>query len=447
MSSVLLPLQPRGMGSGQVEAFASYFGRLAQLHTCSITQLARFLSSWRSRELGRRITLNESTLYMTNGSGMSSYGVCMEAYVDAVEHAMRVDILRRCTLIPIRFAVSPQRFESVRGARAWCEQCFRDDLESDAPVYDRLLWTLQTITRCPEHRVALRTTCPACGATQNYQHRSGNPLLCWRCDRPLIGPASQLHLVSEPSLGERDLCELVVTIANGGPMIQAENPFHAFQRALNSILSPVASVVAGVARINGSAKARNAEVKPTLRTMLRRAHAAGVTVLQILEDPRGAATAAGQLIFDEYAIAATARVRRPAEVIAEVRRAIQLELKKPRSEQIPQIKKLASRCGVSEGFIRHRLPRLVDLYQRHRLAATISLTNARRARCRAALGDPVLATKYVARAKTLREGAKWLAADADCPVAVARLEIRRYRAKCANARRSSVRRLSKSESR
>jgi len=243
-------------------------------------------------------------------------------------------------------------------------------------------------------------------------------------------------LVSDPSLGERDLFELVVAIANGGPEIQGDNPFHAFQRALDSILSPVASIVAEVAKVNGSARARNAEVKPTLRTMLRRAHAAGVTVLQVLEDPKGTGTVAGQLIFDEYAIEATARVRRPVEVIAEVRQAMQLELKKPRSEQIPQIKKLANRCGVSEGFIRHRLSELVDLYQRHRIAATVSLTHARRARCRAALSDPVQAIKYVARAKTLREGAKWLAVDAECPVAVARLEIRRYRAKCAHVRRA-----------
>jgi len=431
MSSVLLPLQPRGMGTGQVESFASYFGRLAQLHTCSLYQLARLLSSWEAGEPGRRVTLKGSTLYMTKGAGMSSCGVCVEAYVDAVEHAMCVDNLRRCTLIPIRCALSPQRVESVRGARAWCEQCFRDDLDSGSAVYDRLLWTLQAITRCPEHRIELRTTCPACGVTQSHPHRSGNPSLCWRCERSLIGPALQLRPATEPALGEHDLFELVAAIARGGPVIQVDNPFHEFQRALDSILSPVATIVAGVARVNGSARARGAEVKPTLRTMLRRAHAAGVTVLQVLEDPEGAAAVAGQLIFDERAIAATAKARRPAEVLAKVRRAMQLELKKPRSEQIPRIERLASRCGVSEGFIRHRLTRLVRDYQSHRVAASVSLTNARLARCRAALSDPALAMKYVARAETLREGARQLAADTDCPIAVARRELRRHRAKCA----------------
>lgn len=434
MSSVLLPLEPRGLNTGRVEAFASYFGRLAQLHACSITQLARFLSSWRSRELGRSVKLNESTLYMTKGAGLSSYGVCVEAYVDAVEHAMGVTYLRRCTLIPVRAALNPQQFESVRGDRTWCEQCFREDLASGSPAYDRLLWTLRDITRCPDHRVELCNVCPNCGATQRYQNRSGDPLLCWRCDGPLIGQASRLRPSGNPSLGEHDLSELVTAVAHGGPALAGDNPFHAFQRALDSILSPVASIVASVAPVSGMARVRKAEVKPTLRTMLRRAQAAGVTTLQILEDPEGAATVAGQLIFDRNAISATARIRHPKQVIGDVRRAMEAELEKPRSEQIPRISALANRCGVSEGYVRYRLPTLLATYQRHRKAAAVSSANASRGRCKAILNDPARVAKYLARGRVSHRGAKLLSADANCSVTIARLAIRRYRAKCERVR-------------
>ncbi len=435
MSSVLLPLEPRGLNTGGVEAFASYFGRLALLHACSITQLARFLSSWRSRELDHPVKLNESTLYMTKGSGLSSYGVCVEAYVDAVEHAMGITCLRRCTLIPVRAALNPQRFDSVRHDRVWCEQCFREDRSSGSPVYDRLLWTLQDIARCHDHRVALRDTCPACGVTQQYQHSSGDPLLCWRCERPLIGPASRLRSAPRPSLGERDLSELVETISKGGPAIHGENPFHAFQRALDSIISPVASIVAGVAPVSGRARARKAEVKPTLRTMLRRSQAAGVTILQILEDPEGAATAAGQLVFDRSAIAATARVRHPKQVTKEICDAMEAELAKPRTEQIPRISELANRYGISGGFVRYHLRAMFKRYQNHRIAASVSLTHARRASCKALMSDPAHAASYVKRGRTVRKMAELLAVDADCPVSVARLEIRHYRARCERERR------------
>lgn len=424
MSSVLLPLEPAGMGTKYIEAFGSYFGRLARLHACSMTQLTRFLSSWQSRELGRRISLNESTLYMSKGSGIFGYGASVIAYVDAVEHAMGVSGLRSCTLIPIGEALNPLVFDSVRGNRAWCEQCFRDDIVSGVQPYGRLLWTLRAMTRCPEHRVALRSECPACGVVQNFHNRSGDQLLCWKCDAPLIGPPSDLRPMPEPPLGERDLSDLVEAIASGEQVVRDANAFHTFQSALFSIVSPVATIVAGVAKISGSAKARGAVVKPTLGTMLRKAQAAGVTVLQILEDPEGAATAAGQLIFDRNAIAAKAKIRHPSEIVEDVRNAMLAALELPRTKQILRLSTLANRCGVSEGFVRYHLPKLVKRYQRHRQVASVLATCARQSRCRAILGDQEQLAKYLERAHTLRKLAKLLATDTECSVRMVRYAIR-----------------------
>jgi hypothetical protein len=434
---VLLPLEPGGMGTKYVEAFGSYFGRLARLHACSITQLTRFLSSWRSRELGQRVSLNESTLYMSKGTGIFGYGASVVAYVDAVEHAMGVSGLRCCTLVPIGVALNPLVIDSVRSNRAWCEQCFREDIVSGAQPYGRLLWTLRAITRCPEHRVVLRTECPVCGVAQNFHNRSGDQLLCWKCDSPLIGPPSDLRPMPEPPLGERDLSELVEAIANGEQVVRNATAFHTFQSALFSIVSPVAFVVAGVAAISGSAKARGAVVKPSLGTMLRKAQAAGVTVLQILEDPEGAATAAGQLIFDRNAIAAKARIRHPSEIVEDVRNAMLAQLEKPRSEQIRRLAELANSCGVSEGYVRYHLPALVKRYQSHRMAASISGTRSCLARCKAILEDQRHIERYWSCGQTKRKLAKLLANDAECTVRVARLAIRRYFCTAKSSHRAS----------
>ncbi|MEY2116677.1 TniQ family protein [Rhodanobacter sp. FW106-PBR-R2A-1-13] len=398
--------------------------------------LASFLSSWQSRELGRRVSLNESTLYKSKGAGIFGYGACVEVYVDAVEHAMGVSGLRCCTLIPIGQALNPQAFDSVRSSRAWCEQCFRDDIVSGARPYDRLLWTLRAITRCPEHRVALRTECPACGVAQHFHNRSGDPLLCWKCDSALIGLPSDLRPMPEPPLGERDLNELVEAIASGEQVVRDEAAFHTFQNALFSIVSPVAGIVAGVAKISGSARARGAVVKPSLGTMLRRAQAAGVTVLQILEDPEVAATAAGQLIFDSKAIAARAKIRRPSEIVEDVRNAMLAQLEEPRSVQIRRLAELANCCGVSEGYVRYHLPALVKRYQSHRVAASIFGTQSCLARCKTLLEDQRHIERYWSCGQTKRKLAKLLATDAECNVRVARLAIRRYLCMAKGSRRA-----------
>ena len=426
MNSVLLPLEPAGMGTQNVEAFGSYFGRLAHLHACSITQLTRFLSSWRSCELGHRVSLNESTLYMSKGAGIFGYGVSVAAYVDAVEYAMGVSGLRRCTLIPIGEALNRSGFESARSNRAWCEQCFRDDVASGVEPYGRLLWTLHAIKRCPEHRVVLRTECPACGVVQNFHNRTGDQLLCWKCDARLIGPPSDLHPMSEPPLGERDLSEIVAAIARGEQILRDANAFHTFQDALFSIVSPVATIVAGVSRISGSARACGAEVKPSLGTMLRKAHAAGVTVLQILGDPKGAATAAGQLIYDHNAIAATAKIRHPSEVVEDVRNAMLAQLENVRSVRITRLAELANCCGVSEGYVRYHLPALVKRYQSHRMAANIYAVSSGFAKCKALLEDERHTEQYWSSGQTKRNLAKLLAIDAECSVRLARCAIRRH---------------------
>jgi len=167
-------------------------------------------------------------------------------------------------------------------------------------------------------------------------------------------------------------------------------------------------------------------VKPTLGTMLRKAQAAGVTVLQILEDPEGAATAAGQLIFDRNAIAAKARIRHPSAVVEDVRNAMLAQLEKPRSEQIQRLAELANSCGVSEGYLRYHLPALVKRYQSHRLAASLSRTHSCLARCKKLLEDQRHIERYWSCGQTKRKLAKILANDAECTVRVARFAIRRH---------------------
>jgi hypothetical protein len=230
----------------------------------------------------------------------------------------------------------------------------------------------------------------------------------------------------EPPLGERDLGELVEAIASGEQVVHDAAAFHTFQSALFSIVSPVATTVAAVARISGSAKALGVVVKPTLGTMLRKAQAAGVTVLQILEDPEGAATAAGQLIFDRNAIAAKARIRHPHEVVEDVRNAMLAQLEEPRSVQIRRLAELANCCGVSEGYVRYHLPALVKRYQSHRMAANVAGMNSSFARCKTLLEDQRHIERYWSCGQTKRKLAKLLASDAECTVRVARIAIQRY---------------------
>ena len=372
MSTFLLPLEPEGKGTLHIEAFGSYFWRLARVHCCSPTQLARLLSSHYTIQKCRKFSLCESLLYAQRGAGLFGYRERVEAYVEVVETATGCDWLHRCTLIPLRPAIGNNCLDTVRATRAWCEQCFREDSTQDSGAFDRLLWTLRGIDRCPDHRVAFRETCPSCSIKQNFYHRSGDPGLCWKCGRSLIGHHSLLQAKLEPSLGEKDLCELVAAISCGRITNVHPDVVQQFQDALNAIVSPVARIVKGVAKISGRARATSTAVKPGMGTLLRKTHAAGVSLLYLFEDPKGAALVAGQLIFDQNMIAARARIRHPKEIVQEIKDALRAHLKKPRTRQIPRLKEVAGKCAVSVGYVRHHCPSLVRRYQSHRLAANMA---------------------------------------------------------------------------
>ena len=424
MKPVLLPLYPIGIGGADSESFASYYARLARLHNISQRNLADFLTSWISAQSGRTYKLYHTPLYDSGGTGLSGFGERVKEYIRVVEVAGGLSNLQRCSFIPISPAINKACIGAIRIVRGWCEQCFRDDLRTDSGPYDRMLWTLMAIERCPVHKVRLRTKCPSCSVEQRFHHRIGGPGICWKCTASLVGPPSQLEPMLHPAFGEKDACELVAAISSGQLDNVRSNAFGAFQSTLEAIVSPLAPIIRSIAEISGIARRDNIDVRPNIGTLFRKAQAAGVSIVRILQDPESAAHEAGQLIFDKKLIGAKARARHPATVRKEVEVALRRHLRKPLSEQIPTLQEIAEPCAVSEGYVRHHLPKLVKKYQVHRMAASIHKTRSDCYKCLAFLDGLLERAPGVSAAATRKKLARTMAAEIGCSINVAASAIR-----------------------
>lgn len=381
MSSFLLPLEVEGKGTPAIESFASYYGRLACMHLLGRCQLANLLTDRWSNKIGRPFAISHTPVYTTQGAGLFGFRERVEEYVRLVEDATEQNGLFRSTLIPIRQTLAETCLDTVKSDRAWCEACFEEDVTSDRMEYDRLIWTLGPVRRCYIHRLMLRVQCPGCGIAQRFHHRTGNPGLCVDCGGSLIGAVADRVPMLQPDFGESDCIALIGAIACGALDNIDAHPFDRYEESLRKILSPVASLVAGISEISGAARANGSIVRPTLKTMLKKSFASGVPLIQILSDPVGAASAAGQLVFDRADIPIEARPRHPKEVREEVEKAFSEMLAKARGEMIPRLRDLARTVGVSEGYVRHRFPDLVRKYQSRRRAANVHRTNLKQAAC------------------------------------------------------------------
>nr|WP_297379861.1 TniQ family protein [uncultured Roseateles sp.] len=81
-------------------------------------------------------------------------------------------------------------FEDIDGVDAlgsapfkrWCPACYEADAAADTPIYDRLLWSIRMVNRCPIHDVWLEEQCRNCGRS-DFKHLAGLEVsgFCPRC--------------------------------------------------------------------------------------------------------------------------------------------------------------------------------------------------------------------------------------------------------------------------
>jgi hypothetical protein len=410
---LLFPLKPQGISTDNVESFASYFGRLAQVHGLSRAQLTRTLAAWKSINSGVQTVISETPVYSTSGAGLAGFGDRVKQLVDLTGEATGITDLDRLTLIKARPALARNCADTVITKRAWCEQCFREDLATSGIAYDRLTWTLWGFHRCPTHRLQLSCNCPHCGSDQPFHHRLGDPLLCFRCNSPLIGEPKEDQFAPNPSDAEASCLLLAAALARGElDELGDGNSLFRFEEKLGLIKGPVLS------RSWTNGKPRRLSTRPSLRTYVSTCLECQVSIIDLLVHPEQTAIQAGRSFFASKSIVAEVRIRHPAEVLQQVREALSMELGAPRTQQVRPLRDLAGSLGVSEGYVRHHFSSEVKVYQSHRTTASAHLARNRERRAKECATEMLRVGRN--QTHTLKELEAEIAELADCSIPVAR---------------------------
>lgn len=355
------------MGTSEIESFPSYICRLGQLHGLTISTFLKMIRTWWARNPGGQ-PLPKNPLYQRGGGIFCGVGVGVHRYVEALKVATGASFLERTTFISLTQAISPQCIGLSGTSRAWCPACFLEHKASGSIYYDRLLWCLAAVKRCPIHKVALVSHCHHCGLLQEFCHRDGGLGLCWKCSRELLTEPDHWKIELNPSFGERDCIELVEAIGNGDLV-------SAYPRAFQVFFSEVLRHAPQKKRLrfgremfglaNDNSRALRIQ-SPQFSTMLRSSHATGVRLVDILIDPVNAAEVAGGMLVDRVDGRSTRAPHKPKYVLDFCAKRLQLELIRPDGEYIPSLSKLAVELGVGLGFLHYRFPDLIRRYEQKR---------------------------------------------------------------------------------
>lgn len=196
--SRLYHLEPIGVDTPFVESLTSYFIRLAAAHS---VYPSRLIIDEIAPLIGRRYLRRDragathiGTLYTLYSSGLNGTSTTARDLVKALEQLTLRSDLRFLTLLTWE-NVLPNR-QLLRHNSAWCPVCFEDQRESGQAIYSPLLWAVETVDICAQHRLRLQTHCPFldCGKSSTPLAAHARPGYCSRCHRWLGSP---LHLVAE----------------------------------------------------------------------------------------------------------------------------------------------------------------------------------------------------------------------------------------------------------
>jgi hypothetical protein len=358
-------LEPLGIGTAEIEGLPSYICRLAKIHALTVHGLLAALASW-NRTSGRGYSLPANPIYQRGGGVFCGVGPGVSSYVRILTEATDSRDIDRTTFTSLVPAISRQGAGLSRRSRAWCPACFEEHRHEKSACYDRLIWAMAPMVRCPTHKVELISDCPSCAAPQIYYHRSGHLGRCWKCCEELVSDPHAWTYQRNPSFGERDCVEVVEAIAKGDLVSSHPRAFQVFFDELLHNLSQSKRLRFGPDLFGKTGCNEIRESQPHFSSMIRYTNTLGVRLVDVLSSPVESAKVAGDLLGERVDRRRTRGPHKPQKVIDACQRRLQREIFEQALVVPPSLTELAKELHVSLGFLRYRFAALVESYEEFR---------------------------------------------------------------------------------
>lgn len=360
------PLSPIGVGDWEIEAFGSLYCRMALAHSVSIYALTTHLRTWWKRKQPDDDSAKKNVTNAMNPM-LCGIGPNVSTFTNIVGNATGCTILDRTTLLSLRPAISQNGHALVRKGRVWCPSCMAEDANSKSQFYDRLIWAIPAIKRCPVHKVALESTCPQCGRAQAHYHHLGHMDLCYVCKNPLLSDPSKWKVVLHPLPYEKECLQLVKEISTGNLGAVVEDAYGIFIKEFSDYLSPMgAKISRHTYRASRRPQQARETTRPRFMTLLKRCMAFGIDPTDLFRDPVGAAKSACILEFARLDLPADIKPRKSAELVELALERLRSELSKCDYDRLPSLVEIARDLGVSKGFLNYHHGDICTKYARHR---------------------------------------------------------------------------------
>lgn len=278
--SYLYSLAPIAEGTSAVESFTGYIARLAAAHAVEPGALIKHELSGRvpctkGRSAGCSPSKRPGDSFYADAYALNGSGERTRLWVSLLERLTCVKRLDLLTALPWAKTISCVHL--LRTERAWCPFCYGAPRDTGPPIYERLLWTFQIVTVCPEHRCPLETVCPSCGRTQYVLSPRSRPGWCSRCEFWLGREAAS---VDEEVAQSIRIAEMVGEMLSFSPRLPIGFGLDRFQE--NTRMMARKGVFRGEFRNRNARGWMNRASAPRMDSLAFLSHKEGVSMLHLL---------------------------------------------------------------------------------------------------------------------------------------------------------------------
>lgn len=202
-------LEPIGIGMGTVESLTGFASRLAVAHDVTLAalfgrEIAPLLNKEHLRRSEARSNKNAvlAISFRPLERAVNGTGATARSFAEALERlTMRVG-LSYLTMLTWKDVISHRHL--IRRTKAWCPACYEQWRLENTVIYEPLLWSLEVISSCPDHRRHLRTHCGSCQQSLHPLGSRSRPGYCSVCNA-WLGETRFTSLSQEETLDKSEI--------------------------------------------------------------------------------------------------------------------------------------------------------------------------------------------------------------------------------------------------
>lgn len=175
-------LEPLGIGTELMESLPSYLIRMANAHARSVDQLLGKMIVSQSELPARENHVTQSEVLVASGLAFTVRPTRQTSQlVSLIEQCCGVTGLRGSTFLSLERCSLRSSAACYSQHLRWCPVCLSEDKSKRQSPYLRLLWSLQPLTQCLEHRIPLESHCSNCQKSQSSVSRKCPVDVCQYC--------------------------------------------------------------------------------------------------------------------------------------------------------------------------------------------------------------------------------------------------------------------------